>query len=145
MMIQSKRNVVVRRAESKDVDGVAFSVEEKEEEEEDLSRVERFMVIDLGEADCSKCGYHYYPKKGDPEYPIAAGTQFSNLPADWICPLCGAEKAAFRATTKEIAGFAENQGYGFGTNSMSAGEKNGLIYGSLGFFFALFLAGYLLG
>ena len=54
--------------------------------------VEKFMILDLGEADCSKCGYHYEPKKGDPEYPIASGTQFSSLPGDWTCPLCGAEK-----------------------------------------------------
>ena len=93
---------------------------------------ERFMILDLGEADCSKCGYHYEPKKGDPEYPIASGTLFSNLPGDWICPLCGAEKMSFRPTSKEIAGFAENQSYGFGTNSMTAGEKTLLIYGSLG-------------
>ena len=138
------RRRVAAAAEAGDgAEGVA--VEQEQTEEEKLRAAERFMVIDLGEADCSKCGYHYFPKKGDPEYPIAPGTQFSALPGDWLCPLCGAPKVAFRATTKEVAGFAENQGYGFGTNSMSAGEKNGLIYGSLGFFFALFLAGYLLG
>lgn len=44
----------------------------------------------------------------------------------------------------EIAGFAANQGYGLGTNSMTQGQKSGLIYGSLLVFFLLFLAGYFL-
>jgi hypothetical protein len=43
-----------------------------------------------------------------------------------------------------VAGFAENQKYGFGTNSMTEAQKSLLIYGALGFFFALFLAGYAL-
>jgi len=124
---------------------VGLQLEDEEEEDDTPDRPsERFMVIDLGEADCTKCGYHYEPKRGDPEYPIASGTQFSALPGDWTCPLCGASKMEFRATSKEIAGFAENQGYGFGTNSMTAGQKNLLIYGSLLFFFMVFISGYLL-
>ena len=43
-----------------------------------------------------------------------------------------------------VAGFAENQGYGLGTNSMTGGQKSALIYGALAVFFALFLAGYAL-
>ena len=58
-----------------------------------------------------------------------------------------------------IAGFAENQDFGLGGNNMSEGDKNGLIFGSLGcnppafflhspdkhiVFFALFMSGYLL-
>lgn len=34
--------------------------------------------------------------------------------------------------------------YGLGTNAMTEGQKSGLIYGSLLFFFILFLSGYLL-
>lgn len=44
----------------------------------------------------------------------------------------------------EVAGFAVNQGYGLGTNSMTSGQKSLLIYGSLGVFFVLFLLGYFL-
>ena len=66
------------------------------------------------------------------------------MPRDWNCPICGAEKQTFETRAMEIAGFAENQGYGFGTNSMTSGQKSLLIYGSLVFFFALFLFGYLL-
>jgi rubredoxin len=45
---------------------------------------------------CSVCGYVYDPDDGDPEGGIAAGTPFEKLPDDWVCPVCGAEKAAFQ-------------------------------------------------
>ena len=32
-----------------------------------------------------------------------------DLPADWQCPVCGAEKRLFQSRAKELAGFAENQ------------------------------------
>ena len=65
-----------------------------------------------------------------------------DLPKDWQCPICGADKSAFQSKAREIAGFAENQKYGLGTNSLTSGQKGALIYGSLLLFFALFLAGY---
>ena len=71
-------------------------------------------------------------------------TVLQDLPGDWQCPICGAEKRTFENRAKEIAGFEENQGYGFGTNTMTSGQKSLLIYGSLVVFFALFCAGYLL-
>jgi rubredoxin len=70
----------------------------------------------------------------------AGGRQ--DLPRDWQCPICGAEKAAFQSKAREIAGFAENQRYGLGTNSMTSGQKGALIWGSLLAFFGLFIAGY---
>ena len=42
----------------------------------------------------------------------------------------------------EVAGFAENQGYGLGTNSMTGEQKSLLIFGALAAFFALLIAGY---
>ena len=66
------------------------------------------------------------------------------LPKDWQCPVCGAGKFTFRNQAIKVAGFAENQKYGFGGNSLTAGQKSLLIYGSLLLFFGLFLAGYLL-
>ena len=45
---------------------------------------------------------------------------------------------------RQVAGFAENQGYGLGTNSMTEEQKSLLIFGSLGFFFFLFILGYAL-
>ncbi len=44
---------------------------------------------------CSICGYVYDPELGDPEGDIEPGTPFSKLPADWVCPECGAEKDDF--------------------------------------------------
>lgn len=44
---------------------------------------------------CSICGYVYDPEKGDPENGIAPGTRFEDLPDDWHCPVCGAEKFQF--------------------------------------------------
>ena len=58
--------------------------------------------------------------------------------------MCGSEQNQFQVNEKEIAGFAVNQGYGLGTNSMTGGQKSGLIYGSLAVFFFLFLLGYFL-
>lgn len=44
---------------------------------------------------CNVCGYIYDPNQGDPETGIAPGTPFSRLPADWVCPICGAGKEEF--------------------------------------------------
>jgi rubredoxin len=44
---------------------------------------------------CDVCGYIYDPAAGDPDGGIAAGTSFENLPADWVCPTCGASKDNF--------------------------------------------------
>ena len=44
---------------------------------------------------CTVCGYVYDPAEGDPENNIAPGTSFADLPADWVCPLCGAGKDEF--------------------------------------------------
>ncbi len=38
-----------------------------------------------------------------------------------------------------VAGFAENQKYGLGTNSMTSSQKNLIIWGTLAFFFVLFI------
>ena len=44
---------------------------------------------------CSVCGYVYDEAKGIPEAGIAPSTAWADLPEDWICPLCGAEKGEF--------------------------------------------------
>jgi len=41
------------------------------------------------------CGYIYDPAEGDYENGIEPGTPFENLPDDWVCPKCGAEKEYF--------------------------------------------------
>ncbi len=44
---------------------------------------------------CTVCGYVYDPRKGDPDNGVARGTAFEDLPDDWVCPVCGAEKDEF--------------------------------------------------
>nr|HDM99938.1 rubredoxin [Deltaproteobacteria bacterium] len=44
---------------------------------------------------CTVCGYVYVPNEGDPDNGIAKGTPFEELPDDWVCPVCGAEKDQF--------------------------------------------------
>ena len=46
---------------------------------------------------CDVCGYVYDPAAGDPDSGIAPGTAFEDLdlPADWVCPLCGVGKDQF--------------------------------------------------
>jgi rubredoxin len=44
---------------------------------------------------CTICGYVYDPAQGDPDNGIKPRTTFEELPDDWVCPLCGAEKSAF--------------------------------------------------
>lgn len=44
---------------------------------------------------CVVCGYIYDPELGDPDGGIAAGTDFKDIPNDWICPVCGVDKSQF--------------------------------------------------
>lgn len=47
---------------------------------------------------CLLCSYIYDPAIGDPENEIEPGTEFSDLPDDWVCPECGASKDEFEPT-----------------------------------------------
>jgi len=44
---------------------------------------------------CSVCGYTYDPGTGVPDSGINAGTRFEDLPSEWSCPICSADKAKF--------------------------------------------------
>ncbi len=44
---------------------------------------------------CSVCDYVYDPELGDPEGGVTPGTPFEELPDDWVCPICGADKSQF--------------------------------------------------
>jgi flavin reductase (DIM6/NTAB) family NADH-FMN oxidoreductase RutF/rubredoxin len=44
---------------------------------------------------CTICNYIYDPEKGDPDSGIKPGTPFEEIPDDWSCPICGADKSAF--------------------------------------------------
>jgi rubredoxin len=44
---------------------------------------------------CVVCGYIFDPEEGDSSGGISPGTAFNDLPADYICPVCGAGKDEF--------------------------------------------------
>ncbi len=44
---------------------------------------------------CTVCGYIYDPEVGDPDGGIKPGTPFEEMPDDWVCPVCGADKSEF--------------------------------------------------
>ena len=44
---------------------------------------------------CTVCGYIYDPALGDPDNGILPGTQFEDIPEDWVCPVCGVPKEDF--------------------------------------------------
>lgn len=45
--------------------------------------------------ECTVCGYVYDPEKGDPDNGVNPGTAWDDVPADWVCPTCGAGKEDF--------------------------------------------------
>ncbi len=44
---------------------------------------------------CGVCGYVYDERDGDQSQGIAPGTKWEDVPEDWVCPACGADKSAF--------------------------------------------------
>lgn len=44
---------------------------------------------------CIPCGYIYDPVEGDPDGDIAPGTEFEDIPDDWVCPICFVGKEDF--------------------------------------------------
>jgi len=49
----------------------------------------------MGKYVCTLCGYVYDPEEGDPDSGIKPGTPFEEIPDDWVCPVCGADKSQF--------------------------------------------------
>ena len=45
--------------------------------------------------ECTQCKYIYNPKFGNEKAGIPKGTKFSELPEDWVCPVCGEGKDMF--------------------------------------------------
>ena len=48
-----------------------------------------------GEYACLYCGYIYDEAAGDPENGIPPGTRWEDIPEDWSCPMCSADKDGF--------------------------------------------------
>lgn len=44
---------------------------------------------------CKICGFQYNPEEGDPTADIPPGTPFEDLPDDYKCPICNADKEYF--------------------------------------------------
>lgn len=133
--------------EEEELDSETKLMLEKARRADELRAQEVFMTKSTGLYGCSNCDWEYDVAKGDTMMiggQVQPGTAFEDLPSNWRCPVCRASKDSFEEKLIEIPGFEVNQGYGFGTNSMTAGEKNSLIFGGLGIFFVLFLSGYAL-
>ncbi|XP_047318580.1 rubredoxin [Impatiens glandulifera] len=124
---------------------ISEEFEQSELENFDQRRLEeKFAVLNTGIYECRSCGYRYNEAAGDPSYPIPPGMQFEKMPDDWRCPTCGAAKSFFQSKSVEIAGFAQNQQFGLGGNTLTSGQKAVVIYGSLFLGFLFFLSGYFL-
>ena len=67
----------------------ATYVEEKKAEDKEEAK------SDMAKYQCKVCGYVYDPEQGDSEGGIKPGTPFEQLPANWVCPVCGAAKDEF--------------------------------------------------
>lgn len=117
---------------------------EKQKEIDRLRAAEKFIAVDEGNYECSACGYVYEQNKGDKQSNIAPGTSFEDLPSSFVCPACRSPKNRFVSKKKIIAGFADNQNYGFGSNTLTGGQKSALIFGGLFACFLLLLSGYAL-
>ncbi|MEO0032120.1 MAG: hypothetical protein RIS94_1878 [Pseudomonadota bacterium] len=44
---------------------------------------------------CLSCGHIYDEALGDPDHGIPPGTLFADLPENWQCDFCGADKSFF--------------------------------------------------
>jgi len=134
----------LEKLKDSELDPETKKYKEKQAEIIRLRSAEKFMEIDEGKFECQACGYVYEPEKGDKFAGIQPGTEFSKLPDNFSCPACRSPKSQFKNLKKVIAGFADNQKYGFGGNSLTGGQKNLIIFGALGFGFLLLLSGYFL-
>ena len=149
----SSTTTVVTSSTSTDIDPMSESLVdietmkqlEKARRAQELREQEVFMKKSTGKHKCSNCDWEYDVTKGDSMMiggQIKPNTAFAELPSNWRCPVCRASKDSFVELVEEIPGFEVNQGYGFGTNSWTAGQKNIAIFGGLALFFILFLSGY---
>ena len=58
---------------------------------------------------CNVCGYVYDEAAGDPDNGIAPGTKWEDLPADFVCPLCGVGKDDFTAEEQKRSKAAKRE------------------------------------
>jgi len=53
------------------------------------------MTTATGRYICANCGYVYDPGAGDPMNRVPPGTAFTDLPEEWVCPMCYADQDLF--------------------------------------------------
>lgn len=61
----------------------------------DTGRIQENRGYQMEPYICTVCQYVYDPYLGDPDNGVPPGTPFADLPADWVCPVCGVGKEAF--------------------------------------------------
>lgn len=124
--------------------GVSIADSEELEEGPELAppEAEVFLERETGVFECTNCGYEYNPNWGGGT--AGPGTAFKDLPTNWRCPDCKVSKDRFKPQTEQVAGFADNQDFGFGFNTLTAGQKGIAIWGGLALGFLALLSGYLL-
>lgn len=100
--------------------------------------------MEMDQFECLACGYTYEPTKGDDRRNIPAGVAFADVPLNWRCPVCSAQKKRFAniGPAGTPSGFKENLSYGFGVNVLTPGQKSILIFGALGLGFFFFISLY---
>jgi len=52
-------------------------------------------IVSMEKYKCQICGYIYDSEEGEPHAGIKPGTLFSDLPEDYLCPVCAAGKDDF--------------------------------------------------
>ncbi len=63
-----------------------------------VSLFSQYNILNIGfmkKYRCTVCHWEYDPQVGDPDSGIAPGTPFEEIPADWVCPMCGVGKEDF--------------------------------------------------
>ncbi len=51
---------------------------------------------DMQKFECVECKYIYNPKYGNEKAGVKPGTDFDDLPDEWVCPVCGEGKEMFQ-------------------------------------------------
>lgn len=50
----------------------------------------------FGKMKCKNCCYIYDPEKGESRWDIKSGTEWKDVPDNFICPFCGGPKKMFK-------------------------------------------------
>ena len=131
----SNKENLVGDAENENLSKIPLEIESKEVS----------TNVEQNRFECRSCGYIYDPSEGNKKLSIAQNTSFELLDINTFrCPVCRAGKVFFEdiGPKSKPSGFEENLVYGFGFNSLPAGQKNILIFGGLAFAAACFLSLY---